>query len=384
MARQLGLRRDEAWALQNLAWIAFTRNENLAAEERLQESMLAFADVGDYGGLSWALGLLGWVRFQEGQLDEAETIVNQIVDEIDRDGEHWAHAMMVTLSASIRLWRGETVEAIAQAKVAVAEFEALGDVLGQFRAKVPLVRGQVAAGRIREAFATLGAAPDDAPGGPITTLRFMLALNTANVIGDAGWARSILAGMSEELAASLQGFTEFEAQLALLALQQRDASGAVARLERVVARTPEGSFDGFANSTLALALSATEEYERAIATALAVESAEAPTYLDRTLAAVARGFAEAHLGRPEDSRAAFATAASTVDQTGDLLAQAVVRLARARAMESVGDPEAGPARSRAQDRLRDLGVGASGWDAAFCLAAQPGTRPKGERERSPL
>ena len=384
MARALGLRRDEAWALQNLAWIAFTRNQNLVAEDRLQESMLAFADVGDYGGLSWALGLLGWVRFQEGQLDEAEALVNQIVDEIDRDGEHWAHAMMVTLSASIRLWRGETLDAIAQAKVAVSEFDALGDVLGQLRATVPLVRGQVASGRIREAFATLGAAPDDAPGSPIATLRFMLALNTANVIGDVGWARSILAGMTEELASLQQGFSEFETQLALLALQQRDAKGAVARLERVLARTPEGSFDGFGQSTLSLALSATEEYERAIATAEAVESAQAATYLDRSLASIARGFAEAHLGQPEESRAAFGAAASRVDQTGDVLAQAVVRLAQARAMEALSDPQAAAAQSHAHDRLRELGVEAAGWDAAFCLAAQPGTRQRGKRERSPL
>jgi hypothetical protein len=118
--------------------------------------------------------------------------------------------------------------------------------------------------------------------------------------------------------------------------------------------------------------------------AAAVESAEAATYLDRCVGAVARGFAEAHLGRPEESTAAFMTAAGTVDRTGDVLAQALVRLAHARAMQAVGDLEATAALSRAQDRLRELGIEAAGWDAAFCLAAQPGMRPRSERQRSPL
>jgi hypothetical protein len=53
-------------------------------------------------------------------------------------------------------------------------------------------------------------------------------------------------------------------------------------------------------------------------------------------------------------------------------------------MEAVGDPEATAARSRAHDRLRELGVEAAGWDTVFCLAAEPRTRPRGEREHSPL
>jgi class 3 adenylate cyclase/predicted ATPase len=384
-ARGLGLRRDEAWALQNLAWIAFTRNEPSLAEERLQESMLAFADVGDYGGLGWALGLLGWVRFQQGRLDEAAELVSQIVEEIDRKGDHWAHAMMVTLSALIRLWRGETLDAIAQAKVASAEFRALGDALGELRAKVPLVRGQIAAGRVREGLALLADLPEaDTDGGgtgPIAALRLLLALNTANQLGDVGSARAALVGLTEELAASQRGFGELDTQLALLALQQRDATAAVTRLERVLARTPEGCFDGFGHSTLALAMAASGQFDQAIATATSVESAEAATYHDRAIAAVARGFAGARLARPSESQAAFLTAAATVDATGDVLAQALVRLAHARALAARGDPEAAAAETKARDRLRELDIEAAGWDAAFCLAAGP---PVTARSSGPL
>ncbi|HSS11012.1 MAG TPA: hypothetical protein VLL25_14070, partial [Acidimicrobiales bacterium] len=162
---------------------------------------------------------------------------------------------------------------------------------------------------------------------------------------------------------------ELETQLGLLALQQGDATAAVSRLERAVARTPEGCFDGFGHSTLALALVAGCRLDEAVAAATAVELADAATYHDKAIAGVARGFAEARLGRQADSEAAFLTAAATVDATGDLLARALIRLAHARALAARGDPESAEACARARDRLGELGVEAAGWDTAFCLAA---------------
>ena len=79
--RDLGDRRGEAWALQNLAWIAFTGGRPTEAEERINQSAATFAEIGDWGGLSWALGLLAWVRYNQGQLEEAEQLATGVLED---------------------------------------------------------------------------------------------------------------------------------------------------------------------------------------------------------------------------------------------------------------------------------------------------------------
>ena len=57
------------------------------AEERINQSAAAFAEIGDWGGLSWALGLLAWVRFNQGQLAEAEQLASDVLREGSGIGE---------------------------------------------------------------------------------------------------------------------------------------------------------------------------------------------------------------------------------------------------------------------------------------------------------
>ena len=78
---------------------------------------------------------------------------------------------------------------------------------------------------------------------------------------------------------------------------------------------------------------------------------------------------------------AFAEAAAVVDATGDVLAQALVRLAHARARHATAEPDAASAIAAAHERLARLGVEATGWDTAFQLAAPAST---GGRPHTPV
>ena len=48
------------------------------AEDRLQQSAQAFAELGDWGGLGWAYGLLAFVRYNQGRIEEAATLAEHI------------------------------------------------------------------------------------------------------------------------------------------------------------------------------------------------------------------------------------------------------------------------------------------------------------------
>ena len=37
-----------------------------------------FEEMGDSGGLGWTMGLLAWVRYQQGRLDEAEVLAADV------------------------------------------------------------------------------------------------------------------------------------------------------------------------------------------------------------------------------------------------------------------------------------------------------------------
>ena len=70
--RQVGSASGEAWALQNLAWIAFTKGRTDEAERRLDVAVATFRELGDGVGIAWAQGLLAFVKFQQGDREAAE------------------------------------------------------------------------------------------------------------------------------------------------------------------------------------------------------------------------------------------------------------------------------------------------------------------------
>ena len=61
-----------------MAWIAFITGRMDVAAEQIERSIGTFAKIGDTRGMAWALGLLAYVRFQQGNAEEAESLAEQI------------------------------------------------------------------------------------------------------------------------------------------------------------------------------------------------------------------------------------------------------------------------------------------------------------------
>jgi Arc/MetJ family transcription regulator len=89
------------------------------------------------------------------------------------------------------------------------------------------------------------------------------------------------------------------------------------------------------------------------------------TYLDLALGYVVAGLANAIRGDASEVIAAFSAARQEVDSTGDVVAQAIVRLAESHAMAAVGATSARSVQREAERRLADLGIQAEGWSTIF-------------------
>ena len=376
-SRVLGLRRDEAWALQNLAWIAFMRGEVEVAEERLNESMVAFADASDYGGISWALGLLGWVRLQQGRLDEAEALAVQIIDELKGHGDRWASAMMTLLLASVRLWRGFTAEA---ARAGRGRHRTVRRTSGTRSARCrpwcPASRRSWPRDRSAEGLAALAEAEAlaAAEGDPhITAILGSIQINVACQLGEPERARHLVPVGGLPLDSPEFAMSEVRTTVGLLALQQGDPDAAVAALEQDLAILPAGAPAAFANSTLALARAAAGQAEGAEAAAALVATDTRATYHDRAIAQMGRGFAALQLGDRVGGR------------SGVGRGRGPGRRDRRRTGPGAGPAGPGPSpQRRGGDRARPAPWPRpnSGWPHSGCLP-QDGTPPFNWRPAAP-
>ena len=120
------------------------------AERRLQESAELFGELGDWGGLGWAFGLLAFVRYNQGRLDEAAELAEQIAVEGLETGNRWAVGMMDVLLANVALWRGRTREAVHEGRDAVKLFQEIDDRWGEIQATAPVVRALAELGEREE------------------------------------------------------------------------------------------------------------------------------------------------------------------------------------------------------------------------------------------
>ena len=66
-----------------------------------------FEEANDIGGKGWALGLLGFVRYFQGDLEQAGQIAEKIVPVGRELGDKWALGMSLVLLGSVRLWTGD-------------------------------------------------------------------------------------------------------------------------------------------------------------------------------------------------------------------------------------------------------------------------------------
>jgi class 3 adenylate cyclase/tetratricopeptide (TPR) repeat protein len=374
--RSVDDRRGEAAALQNLAWIAFYRGDLDESEARLHESATAFAEVGDWGGLGWALGLLAWVRFNQGNLDEAERLASDVLQESRDISNRWAAGIMQVLLANVALWRGQSAVAVERAEGALEVFRDLDDAWGETQALAPMARALALLGRQREAHDAMEAmtsaarnVPDSAVGLFPVMVQFHIAIHTgaADVTMTASQVDQAVEGGAGILA-------EHNTLRAVAVLQGGNPREAASALEAVHATTTEEGPGVAAGAALALAYDACGRAEEALR--LCDDLADrCVTYLDHLQVAIARAFALVQLGDRPGAEQSLWRALEIADRTDSRLDQAIARLARARAWEAMGRPDADEAAHEAAARLESLALDAPGWNTAFTLAATGGTGP---------
>ena len=381
---ELGDRRGEAWALQNLAWVAYLSGRVAEAEARIEEAFVTFAELGDRAGLAWANGLSAFTRFHQGGMAEAEQLAEQLLPDAHERGDRFGEAMMLLLTGLIRLWSGRTVAAIERANQARTLFSRIGDSMGQSQAEATYGRALVASGRIEEGMAELEEA--------LGRFRRNQAVErlVARVAG-AGLRRAAhRAGRGGRPAAG--------AAQRRRAGHRRDRRGRTRRghgpgpspAGRRGRRLPGPGVPGSSRairqpnalSALALALAAAGDTAGALQAADRAHDSARATYLDLAHAYVASGLAYAARGDTSEMIAAFASARQEVDGTGDVVAQAVVRLGESFALQAVGATSARGVRREAERRLAALGITAEGWSVVFQAApSAAGTLPSSPADR---
>jgi class 3 adenylate cyclase/tetratricopeptide (TPR) repeat protein len=368
-ARAAGDRATEAWALQNLAWIAYDRGRAEEAEVYLHESIELFDAMDDHGGLGWALGLLAWVRFHQGHREEAEALAQKILPETDRRSDRWGQGMMQLLIACARLWSGRAAAVAGPAEEAADLFDEIDDAWGRIQSMAVAARALIATGEIDQGMALVDAAlavrlmDSDQRGNAAV----VVGASSAIEIGDPDRAEAILGSWPEDdLDPGAMGDREIGVARGLAALQR----GAVSESLRYLgAAAGEGRDAGGppARAALALAVAADGRVDEVRALAEPVVDAPSGTYLDSTHALLALGLSAAGAGDAGGSAEWFARAHEVVDPTDDQLTAAVVLLAEARALEHTGADRAAAVRAEATRSLDALGIKAEGWTTVFDL-----------------
>jgi len=360
-------KRGEAWALQNLAWVAFQSGRPSEADRQLQESLEKFAEIGDSGGYGWATGLQGWVRFHQGRWEEAEALGEGMLVEARGRGDRWAEAMMLLLTASLRLWTGRSVASIDRANDAVETFKRIGDLERELQAASVLGRALIAAGRISEGFKTIDLAIEQrrfCHGGAVESVPTAAAA-AAVYIGDPKRALQNLALITMDgLDPSVVGEGDRLVAFSLAKAQLGDTGVALARLRESVSSGLEEFPSGYALSALALLYAMVGDHAQAIESADRVFAAEQSTYLDRIWAHLALASMWLGIGTTEEGVAHFDSAASLAAATDDQVASALVSLARSEAHLAAGTSDPLSAADAAR-RLADLGIDGDGWRLVY-------------------
>jgi tetratricopeptide (TPR) repeat protein len=363
-----GDRRGRAWVLQNLSWAHFIGGRIDDAEALLHDSAALFAELGDRGGLGWALGLLAFTRFHSGYPEEAETMAEQVFSGAEEVGDRWAAGMGLVLTASTRLWTGRAESAVDRAREALETFEAIDDDYGRVQARVPLGRALVTSGHVDEGFEVLEQAgasllPSHSPG--FIAFSATGLLSAAVQVGDRERAAAALAVLpagelsSDDLATA--GAGEHLVSRALLEVQRACPDAALDLLRDVRRAAGERGEVGYPGAVTALALAAAGRGDDAVAAADVVEADERSSYLDRLWAGLATAAVAARRGDRVAVEAGFPELLARAEETDDRIAQALVLLGWALALEAVGDPRAAIHRASSSARFGELGLDPGGW-----------------------
>ena len=363
--RSLDDRRGEGWALQNLAWVAFSAGRIAEADTRCEESVAIFADLGDRGGMAWALGLLAFVRYHQGRFEESEELCEQILAEAEDRSEPWATAMMLALRSSLRLWTGRAQAAIEPAEEATARFRAISDWYGQLLGLSMLARSLVAVGRVDEAMQHFeeGLVLAGETTSAVAPLMAAAGVNCgAAQAGRPDLADGVSALVPERVGEI--GFHDGTVGEALCELQRGKAEEALIILEPMAEVLGEGA-SGYLGGALAFARAGTGDLDGAMRAADLVAGLQTSTYSDRAAALTVRLLVRARQGDAAGVELAVAQLRGTVSDTDDRLARRLALLATIVADEALGRPVAETAGLEAAAVALD----APGWNTAYRLTA---------------
>jgi tetratricopeptide (TPR) repeat protein len=245
-------------------------------------------------------------------------------------------------------------------------FSGIGDVEREKQTLGTLARALVMAGDIDEGIELMRDLSVSTP-----NMAGLIEASTAVQLGDPDMAQAALAlsFRGDPITGDAIGFGERGVAGALAELQLGKIADAVEHLQRADRDSHTDGERANARAALTVAYCAADEPDQALATADTLPTLSAGTYLDRMLATIGRGLAFVRLRRPDDAVAAFDAALEIVDATDDVLDQAITRLARAIAYETLDHPAAAAITAEAHRRLRELDIDALGWETAFRLAA---------------
>jgi tetratricopeptide (TPR) repeat protein len=309
--------------------------------------------------MSWALGLLAWVHFTQGKLEEAEVIAARILREATELGNRWAAAIMRVLLANVNIWRGEPAVALEYTAHAREMFVELNDAWGELQALGPMVLALNASLRSTEAKALVdvmdevGQRISDSSMRQVpTVLRVAIAVQSGDPAGYEIGARMVEVGDESFMGG------EQRTLWGLVQLQHGDVADAVDTLRASRAAAPSRGPAAAASVAYAAALVAAGDADSALEVCTEAEDLVV-TFVDQYRLELARGFALHRRGETDAARDAFDRAAAIVDPTTSPLDQFVVRLARA-AFDSA---------TSGDGTVPVLEQRSIGWERAFALMA---------------
>ncbi len=379
--------RNEAWAIQTMAWQAFVRGRVDEAHELATQAIEIFAELGDRSGLAWAQGVRAWVAFHLGQWDTAQELVDSVLPEARRHGDPWAESIMLYLSGSLRLWSGQAREAQSLAQAASDRAEdvnlAASSLALEGRALVSLGRVAEGTALLERSFVMADRAGDR------DTRRIAVVANCASAarLGEPErairWAARfetipVRSGPgSIDYAGHTLGETDLTASLALALLQRGAVEEAVSQLALAESSPDDevrvgpyagsaiagrgsgvGHYTGAVETLAAAAQGDTEAVERKVRSVLVGTS----TYLDRVLALSARAAVRLQRGDRAGCDAALRAARAEVDATDDQTTQLLLDLCAA--VFGFGDL------AHAEQRMRGSGLDPTGWRTIWETAAR--------------
>jgi tetratricopeptide (TPR) repeat protein len=139
-----GDRRNEAWSLQDLAWVTVTRGDFAGADVSILRAARRFAELGDPVGRAWLRGTTAFARLLAGRLADARRLATAFLPFGERVGDAWAVGTLRAVGGYAAAELGDLTEADAAARRAFRDFEAANDDWGRGLSLV--VRGVVARG----------------------------------------------------------------------------------------------------------------------------------------------------------------------------------------------------------------------------------------------